>query len=250
MALPCAQVLYQILPPQAHWNPVWTRARAEMETGHYLGLYSGVTKPEQTLLPGFGSKGDSGGGGEPPPLLNAASAKVLLAKRRPSTAPGPRGTMGPKRGDRPPLEPSFGRAVPNAPRLSSEEKLQAMRHQVGSLWVCGVSVWAVREGWYPRSHERQRACICVLRVCMDAACVSLRSFLRRALPPPILPPPPSPLVLPQDCDAPYAGRRVVVHGIRGRADMNGVPGDAVTFDELSGRCCGHAQKPCVVSALL
>jgi len=39
----------------------------------------------------------------------------------------------------------------------------------------------------------------------------------------------------KDCDAPYCGGRVLLHGLRGRHDLNGRGGDAVSFDELSGR---------------
>ena len=36
----------------------------------------------------------------------------------------------------------------------------------------------------------------------------------------------------RDCDAPYAGGRVVVRGVRGRPDLSGQVGDAVSFDEV------------------
>lgn len=75
----------------------------------------------------------------------------------------------------------------------------------------------------------------------------------------------------EGCVAPYAGNRVVVHGVRGRPDMNLRVGLAVAFCELSGRyivqlddgrrlklhpskLCGHSEGPytgpCTVCALM
>jgi len=38
-----------------------------------------------------------------------------------------------------------------------------------------------------------------------------------------------------NCTAPYAGKKVIIHGVRGREDLEGQIGDAVSFCEVSGR---------------